>query len=281
MTAKGETMTMPETMAETMPETMTAETAAVGRSTSVGRPTTAVGRPTAVAAGAANGGEPDQFAQLAALTRSRALTYGLLARMFRVETDQAFVDELRAMRFPAKTGDDDVDEGYRLLAGYLSHAQDGMLTELAVDYVRAFIGGGFDGHAAAYPYESVYTSEKRLLMQDARDEVLAEYRRLGLDKSSDWAEAEDHVALELEFMQTTGERVAAALDAGDTDGATRLLETQRAFAERHLVPWVPAFARDVLRFARTDFFRGASRLLRGFVREDAAFLDELVGGEER
>ena len=32
-------------------------------------------------------------------------------------------------------------------------------------------------------FESVYTSEKRLLMQEARDEVLAIYRSAGLDLS--------------------------------------------------------------------------------------------------
>ena len=217
------------------------------------------------------------LAELAEMTRRRCGTYALLARLYRVEVDEAFLTELRGMRFPAKTGNADVDEGYRLIAGYLSHPDAGTLTELAVDYVRAFIGGGFDGHAAAYPYESVYTSEKRLLMQEARDEVLAIYRANGLDKSSDWAEAEDHVALELEFERLLCERAVAALDAGDEEGAARLLETQRGFCQAHLGAWVPAFVHDVLRFAKTDLYRGAAYLLRGFVREDAAFLDELLG----
>ena len=67
-----------------------------------------------------------------------------------------------------------------MICGYLSQADGTVLTELAVDYVRAFIGSGNDGFSAAYPYESVYTSPKRLMMQDARDEVRAVPRlRLG------------------------------------------------------------------------------------------------------
>ena len=50
---------------------------------------------------------------------------------------------------------------YRMICGYLSQADGTVLTELAVDYVRAFIGSGNDGFSAAYPYESVYTSPKR------------------------------------------------------------------------------------------------------------------------
>ena len=33
------------------------------------------------------------------------------------------------------------------------------ITDLAVDYVRAFIGHGVDAYSAAYPFESVYTSQ--------------------------------------------------------------------------------------------------------------------------
>jgi TorA maturation chaperone TorD len=62
--------------------------------------------------------------------------------------------------------------------------------------VRAFIGHGNNAYSAAYPYESVYTSEKRLMMQDARDEVLAIYRSCHLDKAASWKENEDHIAVE-------------------------------------------------------------------------------------
>ena len=219
------------------------------------------------------------YAELAEMTRRRCGTYALLSRMYRVEVDEELLRELRDMRFPTKTGNSDIDEGHRLIASHLSRSNDDTLTELAVDYVRAFIGGGFDGHAAAYPYESVYTSEKRLLMQEARDEVLAIYRANGLDKAPAWAEAEDHVALELEFERLLCERAADALDAADEDAAARLFETQRGFAQAHLATWIPSFVRDVQHFAKTDFYRGAAKLLQGFVREDAMFLDDLLAGE--
>ena len=144
------------------------------------------------------------------LIEQRAATYGLLSRLFRVEIDQELLDELHGMRFPASTGNADVDEGYLRLAKYLSNTWENSLTDLAVDYTRVFIGHGVDAYSAAYPFESVYTSEKRLLMQDARDEVLAIYRSAGLDKKNSWKEGEDHVALELEFEQVLANRRGAA-----------------------------------------------------------------------
>lgn len=70
-------------------------------------------------------------------------------------------------------------------------------------------------YSAAYPFESVHTSPKRLMMQEARDEVLAVYRSEGLDKLPSWKESEDHIALELEFMAVLGDRIVAAAEASD------------------------------------------------------------------
>lgn len=105
----------------------------------------------------------------------------------------------------------------------LAQAGAGVITELAVDYVRTFIGSGNNGYSAAYPFESVYTSPKRLLMQGARDEVLVIYRAAGLEKSESWGDGEDHVALELEFMEVLGSRALEALKSGDEEGAAGFL----------------------------------------------------------
>lgn len=213
---------------------------------------------------------------LARAHEQRAWMYGLLSRLYRVEVDPVFLDQLRAMRFPASTGNDAMDEGYRLLAGYLGRTDAGTLTELAVDYVRAFIGHGIDGHAAAYPFESVYTSTKRLMMQGARDEVLALYRAEGVDKSDDWKDGEDHVALELEFMKTLAERAAKTLHEGDEAEAARLLQVQHAFLDDHLRKWLPTFTRDMGIFAKTDLYLGLARLTAGFLQVEEEFMAEVA-----
>ncbi len=213
---------------------------------------------------------------LARAHEQRAWMYGLLARLYRVEVDPVLLEQLRAMKFPASTGNDRMDKGYHQLAGYLARADAGTLTELAVDYVRAFIGHGIDGHAAAYPFESVYRSEKRLMMQGARDEVLALYRAEGVDKDASWKDAEDHVALELEFMKTLAERAAHALRAGDEAQAARLLGVQRAFLDDHLRMWLPTFTRDMGIFAKTDLYLGLANLTAGFLQVEEEFMAEVA-----
>jgi TorA maturation chaperone TorD len=167
------------------------------------------------------------------------------------------------------------------MCDYLSAAGSDVLTELAVDYVRTFIGAGNTGFSAAYPYESVYTSPKRLLMQDARDEVLVLYRAAGLEKQDSWKEGEDHVALELEFEQILAQRTAEAYAAGDEEAVERLLRAQRNFLEDHLHAWYPMMAADMEKFARTDFYRGLGKLTSGFLQSDLALLNDLLGEGEQ
>ena len=123
---------------------------------------------------------------LAALCESRSETYSFLARLFREEVDEALLAQLNDTDYPVSSGNGLMDEGYYQIAKYLSNAWVDPLMKLSVDYTRAFLGSGIDTYSAAYPFESVYTSEKRLLVSDARDEVLAIYRSCGLEKSESW-----------------------------------------------------------------------------------------------
>ena len=218
--------------------------------------------------------------ELITLMEQRAATYGLLSRLYRVELDQEMLDQLRSMRFPAATGNSDVDEGYLRIARFLSNTWENSITDLSVDYVRVFIGHGVDAFSAAYPFESVYTSEKRLLMQDARDEVLAIYRANGLDKKDTWKEGEDHLALELEFEQTLANRTVEALRRGDEEEAAALLTTQQNFLSDHLISWVPMMTADMKRFAKTDLYQGLAYLTDGFLDTDRAFLEDILTEEE-
>ena len=152
------------------------------------------------------------------------------------------------------------------------------MTELAIDYVSTFIGHGVNGYSAAYPYESVYTSERRLLMQEARAEVLATLRENEL-KRGNWNEAEDHIALELEFMAVLGDRIVTAAEAADEAEVERLLSTQRNFLEDHLASWAPLMTADLRRFAQCGLYQGLASLTDGFLQVEEEFFDEIFETE--
>lgn len=213
--------------------------------------------------------------ELSELMVSRAQMYGMLARLYRVEVDKPVLRELQSMRFPAATGNAKADEGYHLLFDYLKGAWEDSITELAIDYVRTFIGHGVNGYSAAYPFESVYTSERRLLMQEARAEVLATLREHNL-KRDRWTEGEDHIAIELEFMQRLSLETADKLAVGDEDGAIANIATMRSFAEDHLLNWLPFFVSDMRKYSQTLFYQGVAQLTMGYVEDDFVLLTELL-----
>lgn len=209
-----------------------------------------------------------ETSDLIELMGDRALAYRFLSRAYRTAPDAAFVAALRAAAH-----DRPADDPLAPFFAELASADDEQLRiDLAADYNRMFLGMG--PHPVA-PYESVYTSPEGLLMQDARDEVLAAYHAQGLDAPDDFNLPEDHLALECAFVAELADRTAAACERGDDDAAAQLIAIQRAFVEKHLAAWVPAFCDDVDSQAREPFYRGLAALTRDQVEADRAALAEL------
>ena len=218
--------------------------------------------------------------ELIALLEQRIGTYGFLARLYFKEVDQPLLDQMHGALYPVETGDPDTDTGYLYIATYLSNLWSESLHELSIDFSRCFFGDGIDAYSAAYPYESVYTSERRLMMEKARFEVLRIYRENGIDKTDAWKEGEDHIALEMEFERIICGRCVEALKAGDEAEAYRLLSLQYDFLRNHLANWAPMMTRDLRKFANTKLYQGLAYLTDGFLRTDLQFLKNLLFDEE-
>lgn len=220
-------------------------------------------------------------ANMSSRLEARAATYGLLARLVGGEVDEALLAALRGAQW-AEDGQDACGRGEALVAGYFRLRKDApakdVLTELAVDFARLFVVRARSAKKAAYPFESVYTSEEAQVMGAARDEVRRFYAAQGLERDGAWAGnvAEDHIALELEFMQRLCLRAKHGLEAGDLDGVRGAIEAQGAFHARHLANWVGRFAHVMCECAQTDFYRGVALYLDGWVAQDRALIEETL-----
>ena len=87
---------------------------------------------------------------------------------------------------------------------------------------------------------------------------------------------EDHLAIELEFMQVLSLRAAQAVRAGDEETVLNNVRCQRDFVRDHLNNWLPMMAGDALRFSETKFYQGAVRVTLGYCADDQKLLDELL-----
>ena len=218
----------------------------------------------------------EEMAQPQEIMESSAAIFELLSQLYASEPSYEFIEALRETRFPAHTGNERMDEGIWKIASYLSKTGDSATEELAADYCRTFMGAGSDSYSAAYPLESVHTGHKRLIMQGARDEVMAVYKAYGMEKSDRLRDGEDHIAYELDFMSVLASRTAELIEEGKADEAEKLVHAQLNFMDDHLLNWVPKLTKQMRSYSKTDFYHGVSLLTIGYLRENREVLQEMV-----
>ena len=218
----------------------------------------------------------EKISEYSAIIANREKLYQFLGHIYKIEVDQTLLEQMEGMCFPNKCGEEELDAGYQMLEKYLRHPGNDPLTDLAVDYARVFLGAGIVGNEAAYPYESVYTSPKRLIMQEARDQVMAAYRAKGLTKVETQDVPEDHIALELEFMAYLCHDTQQAIDRDDWEAVSVYIEEQLDFLTKHLLNWVPAFCVDIEKYAGTDFYKAVAKVTTGYLRLERNILENML-----
>lgn len=209
------------------------------------------------------------------LMSNRSYMYRLLGRIYKEEVDQEFFNQLSVLQFHTECHEDELSKGYREFMAFFQKPYLDPLTDLAVDYARVFLGAGIFEGLVADPYESVYTSPERLIMQDARDEVVALYREFGLDKDEMFNVPEDHISLEFEFMDYLSQACQEALQCENYEHAEALRATQAHFLKTHLLNWIPQFCDDILACSQSDFYKAVAKITRGYLHLEEEMLHYL------
>jgi len=206
-------------------------------------------------------------AQLAEDTEQRRLMYLILSRLYFMEVTAEQLDQMRL--------EEHSFEGY--LEGFQELLQkndtETLRRELAADFAALFLG--LSAHPVA-PYESVYTSEEKLLMQDARDAVVREYQSESLLPSKiQGADSvpEDHISFELEYMAALCQKPCSCSQSDGTCGGAYILKKQLNFLEEHLLKWVPKLCDDVFQRARTSFYQSVAAMTKDFLKEEKEYLE--------
>ncbi|MCL2892866.1 TorD/DmsD family molecular chaperone [Brenneria tiliae] len=214
--------------------------------------------------------------EYAALITNRENLYRLLGRLYQAEVDKSLLGRMVELGFPAECEEPELSGGYRMLTAYLQNSGPDPLTDLAVDYAAVFLGAGIAEGIVAYPYESVYTSPERLVMQDAWEQVVSLYQAKGLNKAGALDIPEDHIALECEFMATLCRDSGQAVAAQDLPGVSASLREQQRFLAQHLLNWVPAFCADIQKCAQTDFYKAIAGITTGYLRLEQILIEDLI-----
>ena len=144
---------------------------------------------------------------------------------------------------------------------------------LVIGFTRLFVGPGM---VEAAPWESYYVSKDNSLFQEATLEVRKEYVCQGLLPQGYPSVADDHLALELDYLARLAERMLDAYDTADYGAVLGFLEASEAFLRRHLLVWAPRFAEALAKAAHAYFYSATADLLVAFLAVDLQALCEVM-----
>lgn len=216
-----------------------------------------------------------EAAALIELMESRAHVYLVLSRCFEREVDEALATDLCA-GFGFESNDEQLVRALGAMSGALAGIDDAGIEMLAVDFDRVFYGMGPLTARHAFPYESVYTSDRGIMMQDAFAQVARIYREQRLAKDESFTEPEDHIAVELAFMASLAQRTAVFLDEGLDDAAEETVRQQLSFLQEHLLNWADRFCMDLRRAAPGGFYEALADFTIEFLKADDQLLADML-----
>lgn len=201
---------------------------------------------------------------------ARGYVYLLFQRVFGSDPSKELFDSV----------DTDVaDEAFKIvLAG--DEAEDDSTTKFLIllkdahlkveewrsEYTRLFVG---PAALPAPPWESVYTSNKRLIMQPSTLEIRTIYRAQGFIPALYPHVPDDHIALELDFIATLAGMSLEAWGQQDEKTAQSALVVSESFITKHLGSWVGSFARELCEKGNAHYYDCAARALATFALADA------------
>ena len=228
-----------------------------------------------------------QYNAIAIILANRCYLYILLRHVFGHEPNREMLKAVtsdhtcEAMEL-ISDGDEFVPyiERFAELRQAVSNDPEAVLDALKSEYTYLLIG---PNKLPAPPWESVYITKERLILQESTMRVRRAYLKYQLLPAEYPHVADDHIAMELDFMARLAQMSQKSLDEGDMEKLETLLADQSAFLDEHLLKWVGAFAEEIQGAKTRHLYPQMVLLTERFLRNDRNLLDELksVIEEER
>lgn len=151
--------------------------------------------------------------------------------------------------------------------------QESLLDKLKTEYTYLMIG---PNKLPAPPWESVYRTNERLLFQESTLMVRRTYLKYQFLPANYPHEADDHIALELDFMAHLAKLTLDRFEDNGIEEVKELLADQKSFLDEHLLVWIDQFA-DQIQNSKTHYFYPQMAVLtKQLVRVDADVIEQLV-----
>lgn len=182
----------------------------------------------------------------------RAGTYSLLSRLLAAPPDRQTLDLLRRIDRSPEGADSLLGAAWQMLATAADRADTEALDD---EYHALFIGLG---RGELVPYGSWYMTG--FLMEQPLAQLRSDLKRLGFERQEGVYESEDHAAGLCDVMAMLNSEEEAAYDM------------QWEFMNRHMLPWMQRFFRDLQKAESASFYRAVGQLGEQFLEVEKEFL---------
>ena len=208
---------------------------------------------------------------------TRGVVYSLLSGAFRDEPSRSLLDYIESNTEQIRDFFDSCKEprsaqcaqGWEQLTGYNTHDRENLLP-LCKEFGFLFLNP-----RGVHPFESVYRSFKKQLMDKPWVQVKNFYQSTGMIKGGNEEHLEDHASVELGFMAHLA-LMSAQVSSEDPGEALNLLKIQEDFLTQHLLCWLPDLCRDIQARDSVPFYHSIARICENWVDMDHKYLKHFL-----
>jgi putative dimethyl sulfoxide reductase chaperone len=150
---------------------------------------------------------------------------------------------------------------------------EGTLDFLKSEYTCLLVG---PNKLPAPPWESVYLSQERTLFQESTLKVRRNYLEYNFLPMNYPHEADDHLALELDFMAHLAQLSQEHFESEKSEEVKKVLLDQKAFLNEHLLVWIGDFAEQIQHGKTQFFYPQMATLTEHVLKIDALVIEEIL-----
>lgn len=219
----------------------------------------------------------NELTEILNLLELRIFAYSILKTTFISKPSKDMVSQFKdgiINYFPFKDEDKQLKEGIELINKYFEKTyRDEKFDLLHWDYTKMFIG---PYKIPVHIWESAYTSKEGLLFQEETLQVRKLYLKYNLISKQYNKEADDHLGLELDYMNELSGLAFDLMKKGEIKEVENILLDQDYFLKNHLLNWTSEFSEKVIKHSETNFYKGMAKILNGFLLIDTSCLEEIL-----
>lgn len=219
---------------------------------------------------------------IAILLANRHYLYGLLQRIFGNEPSSQLIEAATsdhsrdALRLWLNEDESDFSDYLSLLSDVgvdFAKDREKVMDQLKSEYTYLFIG---PNKLPAPPWESVYLSEERTIFQESTLKVRRAYLEYQFLPSNYPHEADDHLAMELDFMVHLSKMAFECFEEENYEEVKKILTSQKKFLKEHLLLWIKDFAQAIQNSKTHYFYPPVASLTEKILFSDDAVLQDVL-----